>query len=100
MNFEFLKHSRVNYVLNAAEGTKQGCVETNQVRKIYSMHKLDDNFQDYYHPQGIQYLGLRMFDVPQTNIAKYFEEASTFIEEALNNKGEIHLTFALLLKGA
>ena len=31
MNFEFLTHACVNYVLNVAEGTKPGCVDTNQV---------------------------------------------------------------------
>merc|ERR1719186_1576595 len=71
-NFEFLEHAKVTHVLNSAEGSKPGCVDTNQ---------------DYYQPHGIEYLGLRMFDVPQTNIAKYFEEASDFIEKALENEG-------------
>ena len=31
------------------------------------------------------YLGLPMFDVPQTNITKYFDEASDFIEEAVTS---------------
>ena len=28
-----------------------------------------------------------MFDVPQTNITKYFDEASNFIEEAVSSEG-------------
>ena len=28
-----------------------------------------------------------MFDVPQTNIAKYFDEASNFIEDAISSGG-------------
>ena len=31
------------------------------------------------------YLGLPMFDVPQTNITKYFDQASDFIEEAVTS---------------
>ena len=29
-----------------------------------------------------------MFDVPQTNIAKFFEEAADFIDDALKNNGD------------
>ena len=43
--------------------------------------------QEFYQPRGVRYLGLKMFDVPQTNITKYFEEASNFIEEALSSEG-------------
>ena len=38
--------------------------------------------------QDLRYLGLKMFDVPQTNIAKYFDEANDFIEEAVAGNGE------------
>jgi len=72
MNFEFLEHVRVSYVLNAAEGNKPGCVGTNQ---------------DYYSSRNIHYMGLKMFDVPQTNIAKFFDEAADFIDDGLKNKG-------------
>jgi len=45
--------------------------------------------QDYYRPFGIRYKGLQLIDVPQTNIAMYFNEASDFIDEALNSGGKI-----------
>ena len=38
--------------------------------------------------QDLRYLGLKMFDVPQTNIAKYFDEANDFIEEAVAGNGK------------
>ena len=34
MSFEFLEHVGVSSVLNAAEGTKPGCVGTNQVQAL------------------------------------------------------------------
>ena len=48
--------------------------------------------QDYYSSHDIKYLGLRMFDVPQTNIAKFFEEAADYIEDALKNEGKFQQT--------
>ena len=44
--------------------------------------------QDFYLPAGISYLGLRMFDTPQTNISKHFDTAATFIEQALTSQGQ------------
>ena len=38
-----------------------------------------------------------MFDVPQTNISKYFDEASDFIEEAVSSEGN-KKTFSQNLK--
>ena len=38
-----------------------------------------------------------MFDVPQTNISKYFDEASDFIEEAVSSEGN-KKTFSRNLK--
>ena len=43
--------------------------------------------QEFYKPHNIDYLGLKMFDVPQTNISKYFGTASDFIENSLLNGG-------------
>ena len=43
--------------------------------------------QEFYEPRGVRYLGLKMFDVPQTNITKYFDEAANFIEEAVSSEG-------------
>ena len=44
--------------------------------------------QEYYGSRNINYMGLKMFDVPQTNIAKFFNEAADFIDAALKNNGE------------
>ena len=71
-NLEFLRSLEISHVLNSAEGTKPGCVDTSQ---------------EFYQPRGVRYLGLKMFDVPQTNISKYFDEASNFIEEAVSSEG-------------
>ena len=35
----------------------------------------------------IKYLGLKMFDVPQTNIKKFFDTSTKFIETALASGG-------------
>ena len=43
--------------------------------------------KEFYKPHNIDYLGLKMFDVPQTNISKYFGTASDFIENSLLNGG-------------
>ena len=71
-NLEFLRSLEISHVLNSAEGKKPGCVDTSQ---------------EFYQPRGVRYLGLKMFDVPQTNISKYFDEASNFIEEAVSSEG-------------
>jgi len=76
VNIKFLKSENINYVLNAAEGRKPGCVDTSE---------------EFYKPHNIDYLGLKMFDVPQTNISKYFGTASDFIENSLlNGKVLVH----------
>ena len=60
-------------MLNTAEGKKVGLVDTNE---------------NYYYPYGIKYMGLKLFDVAQTNISKHFLEVSDFIDEALNEGGK------------
>ena len=60
-------------MLNTAEGKKVGLVDTNE---------------NYYYPYGIKYMGLKLFDVAQTNISKHFLEVSDFIDEALNDGGK------------
>ena len=75
LNHKFLQTTQITHVLNAAEGhSSSACVDT-------SCH--------YYEPRNIKYLGLRMFDVPQTNIGKHFSEASDFISEALMSGGRV-----------
>ena len=68
-------------------------------RQVVSIHQRLENsnsgypwwikyLQDYYTPLGIKYLGLKMFDVPQTNIKKHFDTSTQFIESALNSGGK------------
>ena len=40
-----------------------------------------------FRPFGIKYKGLKLLDVPQTNIALHFNEVVQFIEEGLENGG-------------
>lgn len=73
-NTFYLKKVGVTHVLNTAEGQRNGTVDTNQ---------------EFYKPFGIKYKGLKLLDVPQANIAIYFNEVGEFIEEALQNGGKV-----------
>jgi len=73
-NTFYLKKVGVTHVLNTAEGQRNGTVDTNQ---------------EFYRPFGIKYKGLKLLDVPQTNIALHFNEVGEFIEEALQNGGKV-----------
>ena len=77
-NAFYLKKIGVTHVLNTAEGKKVGLVDTNE---------------DFYYRYGIKYMGLKLFDVAQTNISKHFLEVSDYIDEALSEGG----LFAYLL---
>lgn len=73
-NTFYLKKIGVTHVLNTAEGTRVGLVDTNK---------------NFYKPFGIQYKGLKLLDVAQTNIAMYFSEVSEYIDEALKSGGKV-----------
>jgi len=73
-NTFYLKKSGVTHVLNTAEGTRVGLVDTNQ---------------NFYRPFGITYKGLKLLDVSQTNIAMYFSEVAEYIDEALKSGGKV-----------
>lgn len=73
MNKNYMARIGITHVLNAAEGKRYGCVDTNQ---------------DYYRGTNIKYIGLQLTDLPTTDISKYFYTAAAFIEEAVNSKGE------------
>ena len=68
-----MKKIGVTHVLNSAEGSVAGAVDTNQ---------------EYYKPFGIKYKGLKLVDVPQTNISMYFNEVVDFMDEALKCGGK------------
>ena len=61
-------------MLNSAEGSVVGAVDTNQ---------------EFYKPFGIKYKGLKLTDVPQTNISMYFNEVADFMDEAVKSGGEV-----------
>merc|ERR1712088_1098688 len=48
-----------------------------------------DTNEKFYKPFGIKYKGLKLLDVPQTNIALHFNEVVQFIEEGLENGGKV-----------
>jgi protein-tyrosine phosphatase len=73
-NTFYLKKIGVTHVLNTAEGTRVGLVDTNQ---------------NYYKPFGIKYKGLKLLDVAQTNISMYFAEVAEYIDEALKSGGKV-----------
>ena len=49
----------------------------------------DDTTLLLIRPFGIKYKGLKLLDVPQTNIALHFNEVVQFIEEGLENGGNL-----------
>ena len=48
--------------------------------------------QEFYKPFGIKYKGLKLTDVPQTNISMYFNEVADFMDEAVKSGGETRIT--------
>ena len=84
-NTFYLKKAGVTHVLNTAEGTRQGLVDTNQ---------------NFYRPFGIKYKGLKLLDVAQTNIAMYFSEVAEFIDEALQSGGEYQIIWKEVFTGS
>lgn len=63
----------ITHVLNTAEGNRFGSVNTNQ---------------NYYAIRTtIKYMGLKLTDLPITNISAHFQETADFIEEALSSGG-------------
>lgn len=69
---------RITHVLNTAEGTRFGQVDTGHA---------------YYRDQAhIRYMGFPMTDHPSTDIAKYFYIAAKFIDSAISNGGKYSIT--------
>ena len=68
-------------MLNTAEGKKTGLVDTNE---------------NFYYPYGIKYMGIKLFDVAQTNISKHFLDVADFIDEALNDGGKTQFVLKFL----
>lgn len=72
----FLKHMRINYVLNTAEGKRYTQVDTGHL---------------YYRDvPGLRYKGFQLMDLPTTDISKYFHIAANFIDEGLSSGGKFY----------
>ena len=67
-------------MLNSAEGSVVGAVDTSQ---------------EFYKPFGIKYKGLKLTDVPQTNISMYFNEVADFMDEAVKSGGEMRIPYQI-----
>ena len=50
---------------------------------------IESFYQEYYEPWGITYKGIQLVDVPQTNIAIYFNDVVDFIDVALETGGKV-----------
>lgn len=78
----FLRLMGITHVLNTAEGSRYGQVDTGHL---------------YYRDMpNIRYMGFPMTDQPSTDISKYFYIASKFIENGINSGGRDDLFFLLL----
>ena len=71
-NKKYLKILGITHLLNAAEGKRFGCVNTNK---------------SYYSDTTIKYLGLPLIDMCTTDISKYFNIIADFIDEAISTGG-------------
>jgi dual specificity phosphatase 3 len=70
----------VTHVLNAAKGEKFSQVNTNQ---------------EYYKELNIKFLGISLMDVDNCKIDIHFQEATSFIHEALSStKGSLNYSLA------
>ncbi|CAH1382107.1 hypothetical protein MTP99_006022 [Tenebrio molitor] len=70
----FLVRNGFTHVLNAAEGTDEYQVNTNQY---------------YFRDAKIKYLGIPGHDRPSWNISVYFDEAARFIDQAVKSGGKV-----------
>jgi len=73
-NKKYLKMLGITHLLNAAEGSRYGFVNT------------DNN---YYADTTIKYLGLQVTDLPSVDISKYFYITANFIDEAVSTGGNL-----------
>lgn len=71
----FLRGAGITHVLNTAEGSRYGQVDTGHI---------------YYRDMpSIRYMGFPMMDQPTTDISRYFYIASKFIENGINSGGKV-----------
>jgi len=77
-NKQYLRLLGVTHVLNTAE---QGVGYLSQ-----GTVNLD---KDYYKPVGIEYKGLKLVDIDQTNIREHVDDVVDFIDSALREGGKV-----------
>uniref|UniRef100_A0A1L8E2Y8 Dual specificity protein phosphatase n=1 Tax=Nyssomyia neivai TaxID=330878 RepID=A0A1L8E2Y8_9DIPT len=74
-NKTYLRLMGITHILNTAEGSRFGQVDTGH---------------SYYRDMtNIRYMGFPMIDQPTTDISRYFYIASKFIENAVNGGGKV-----------
>lgn len=74
-NKTYLRLLGITHVLNTAEGTRLGQVDTGHI---------------YYRDMPkVRYMGFPMIDQPSTDISRYFYIAAKFIENGINSGGMI-----------
>ncbi|XP_064466489.1 dual specificity protein phosphatase 3-like [Ornithodoros turicata] len=73
-NKDYLRGLGVTHVLNTAEGYQFGQVDTTK---------------EFYASHHIEYLGLRLIDMPQEDISAHFDKSAEFIESCLERKGKV-----------
>lgn len=74
-NKVFLRMMGITHILNTAEGSRYGQVDTGHI---------------YYRDMpNIRYMGFPMMDQPTTDISRYFYIASKFVENGVNSGGKV-----------
>jgi atypical dual specificity phosphatase len=74
-NKQYLRVMGITHVLNTAEGTRFGQVDTGH---------------SYYRDMpSLRYMGFPMIDQPTTDISRYFYIASKFIENGIQSGGKV-----------
>lgn len=73
-NKECLTRLGVTHILNTAQGSGIGQVDTDET---------------YYRMQGIKFMGLPLDDAEETDILRHLDEVASFIDEALRDKGRV-----------
>ncbi|CAO1396599.1 unnamed protein product [Diamesa hyperborea] len=74
-NKQYLRMMGITHVLNTAEGTRFGQVDTGH---------------GYYRDMpALRYMGFALIDQPSTDISRYFYIAAKFIENGINSGGKV-----------
>ncbi|CAL1274670.1 unnamed protein product [Larinioides sclopetarius] len=71
---DFLQAVGITHVLNTAEGSNFGQVNTGT---------------DFYADAGIKYLGFDLVDAPRTRIIDHFDQGVSFIDEGVSSGGKV-----------